>query len=92
MSAHSENNDKRIHQQVQKRLAAGEKANRLINEQSPFYAGTYFPPKSAPNRPGFKDLLTTIHKVWIERRGGQQDFARPATAYSGRTNCNFYRK
>jgi uncharacterized protein YyaL (SSP411 family) len=180
MSAHSENNDNRIHQQVEKRLAAGEKANRLINEQSPyllqhafnpvtwypwgdeafakaksedkpiflsigystchwchvmahesfenpeiaailnewfvsikvdreerpdidqmymaatqamtgsggwpmsvfllpdsspFYAGTYFPPSSTSNRPGFKDLLTTIHKVWLERREDVQKSA-----------------
>jgi uncharacterized protein YyaL (SSP411 family) len=180
MSAHSENNDNRIHQQVQKRLAAGEKANRLINEQSPyllqhafnpvawypwgeeafakaksedkpiflsigystchwchvmahesfenpeiaailnewfvsikvdreerpdidqmymaatlamtgsggwpmsvfllpdsspFYAGTYFPPTSVAKRPGFKDLLTTLHKVWLERREDVQESA-----------------
>ena len=173
ISAHSENNENRIHQQVQKRLASGEKANRLIDEQSPyllqhafnpvawfpwgeeafakaqnddkpiflsigystchwchvmahesfedpeiaailnewfvsikvdreerpdidqmymaatqamtgsggwpmsvfllpdaspFYAGTYFPPTSVSKRPGFKDLLTTIHTVWLERR------------------------
>ncbi|MCP4341387.1 MAG: thioredoxin domain-containing protein [Desulfobulbaceae bacterium] len=180
MSAHSENNDNRIHQQVQKRLAAGEKANRLINEQSPyllqhafnpvawypwgeeafakaekedkpiflsigystchwchvmahesfenpeiaailnewfvsikvdreerpdidqmymaatqamtgsggwpmsvfllpdsspFYAGTYFPPTSVAKRPGFKDLLTTIHSAWLDRREDVQESA-----------------
>jgi hypothetical protein len=179
-SASRENNENRIHQQVQKRLAAGEKANRLINEQSPyllqhafnpvewypwgeeaftkaksedkpiflsigystchwchvmahesfedteisailnkwfisikvdreerpdidqmymaatqamsgsggwpmsvfllpdgspFYGGTYFPPRAVSTRPGFKDLLTTIHTVWQERRGELQDSA-----------------
>ena len=180
MSAYSENNENRIQQQVQKRLAAGEKANRLIDEQSPyllqhafnpvewypwgeeaftkaksedkpiflsigystchwchvmahesfenpeiaailnewfvsikvdreerpdidqmymaatqamtgsggwpmsvfllpdsspFYAGTYFPPTSVSKRPGFKDLLTTIHKAWLERREDVQESA-----------------
>ena len=44
MFAYSENNDNRIHQQVQKRLAAGEKANRLINEQSPYLLQHLFNP------------------------------------------------
>jgi uncharacterized protein len=47
----------------------------LLPDSSPFYAGTYFPPTSAPKRPGFKDLLTTIHKVWLERREDVRDTA-----------------
>lgn len=44
ISAHSENNENRIHQQVQKRLASGEKANRLIDEQSPYLLQHAFNP------------------------------------------------
>jgi hypothetical protein len=41
----------------------------LLSDGSPFYAGTYFPPESAYNRPGFKELLTAINRAWIEKRG-----------------------
>ncbi|MDX2479119.1 MAG: thioredoxin domain-containing protein, partial [Desulfuromusa sp.] len=47
----------------------------LLPDSSPFYAGTYFPPTSVAKRPGFKDLLTTIHKVWLERREDVQESA-----------------
>ncbi|MGI9536642.1 MAG: thioredoxin domain-containing protein, partial [Desulfocapsaceae bacterium] len=40
----------------------------LLPDGSPFYAGTYFPPESAYNRPGFKELLTAINKAWTEKR------------------------
>ena len=40
----------------------------LLPDGSPFYAGTYFPPESAYNRPGFKELLTAINRAWIEKR------------------------
>jgi uncharacterized protein YyaL (SSP411 family) len=40
----------------------------LLADGSPFYAGTYFPPDSSYNRPGFKDLLTKIHKAWQENK------------------------
>ena len=40
----------------------------LLPDGSPFYAGTYFPPESAYNRPGFKDLLTAINTAWSEKR------------------------
>ncbi len=47
----------------------------LMPDGSPFYAGTYFPPTSMSNRPGFKDLLNTIHQVWLERREDVQESA-----------------
>lgn len=47
----------------------------LLPDGSPFYAGTYFPPTSVPGRPGFNDLLTTIHKAWLERREDVQESA-----------------
>jgi len=47
----------------------------LLPDGSPFYAGTYFPPESVSGRPGFKDLLTTIHNAWLERREDVQESA-----------------
>ncbi len=39
----------------------------LLADGSPFYAGTYFPPDSSKQRPGFKHLLTGIHSAWLDR-------------------------
>ncbi len=39
----------------------------LLADGSPFYTGTYFPPDSSYQRPGFKDLLTGIHKAWLDK-------------------------
>ncbi|MDD5759820.1 MAG: thioredoxin domain-containing protein, partial [Desulfobulbaceae bacterium] len=36
----------------------------LTPDLNPFYAGTYFPPQSSYGRPGFADLLETIHNAW----------------------------
>jgi len=47
----------------------------LFSDGSPFYAGTYFPPVSSSVRPGFKDLLTAIHKGWQERRDDLKESA-----------------
>ncbi len=40
----------------------------LTPDQRPFYAGTYFPPESRWGRPGFKELLLAIARVWREER------------------------
>jgi uncharacterized protein len=40
----------------------------LMPDGSPFYAGTYFPPRSSHQRPGFADLLTALNTAWRERR------------------------
>ncbi|MBU1714092.1 MAG: thioredoxin domain-containing protein [Proteobacteria bacterium] len=37
----------------------------LTPDLKPFYAGTYFPPESRYGRPGFVDLLGSIHQSWI---------------------------
>ena len=47
----------------------------LLADGSPFYAGTYFPPESSFQRPGFKDILTTIHTAWLERKEDIRDTA-----------------
>ncbi|MEW6517887.1 MAG: thioredoxin domain-containing protein [Thermodesulfobacteriota bacterium] len=36
----------------------------LLPDRTPFYAGTYFPPRSAHGRPGFLDLLQALHQAW----------------------------
>ncbi len=40
----------------------------LTPELKPFYAGTYFPPTSRYNLPGFKDLLRSLTQAWKEKR------------------------
>ncbi|HVR11780.1 MAG TPA: thioredoxin domain-containing protein, partial [Thermoanaerobaculia bacterium] len=35
----------------------------------PFYAGTYFPARDAPGRPGFPTVLRQVHESWEGRRG-----------------------
>ncbi|MEM9252306.1 MAG: DUF255 domain-containing protein [Planctomycetota bacterium] len=35
----------------------------------PFYAGTYFPPRSGFGRPGFAELIEGIGEAWRDRRG-----------------------
>lgn len=34
----------------------------------PFYGGTYFPPVRAYNRASWKEVLTSIHTAWTDRR------------------------
>ncbi|UCD74507.1 MAG: thioredoxin domain-containing protein [Phycisphaerales bacterium] len=41
----------------------------LTADLKPFYGGTYFPPESRYGRPGFRDLLERIAKVWVESPG-----------------------
>lgn len=52
----------------------------LMPDGSPFYAGTYFPPRSSHNRPGFADLLQGVHNAWRERRGDLQQTAKQLVA------------
>ena len=39
----------------------------LTPDLKPFYAGTYFPPTDAPNRPGFPTVLDAVHEAWVTR-------------------------
>ena len=34
----------------------------------PFFAGTYFPPRDLPGRPGFPRVLEELRTAWVERR------------------------
>ncbi|MCK9294194.1 MAG: thioredoxin domain-containing protein [Desulfobulbaceae bacterium] len=36
----------------------------LLPDRTPFYAGTYFPPRAGLGRPGFLDLLQALHQAW----------------------------
>ncbi|MBK9365905.1 MAG: thioredoxin domain-containing protein [Deltaproteobacteria bacterium] len=38
----------------------------LTHERAPFYAGTYFAPVPAFGRPGFKQVLEAVDRVWRE--------------------------
>ncbi len=40
----------------------------LTPEAKPFYAGTYFPPRSAHNRPGWLQLLQHLTEIWETKR------------------------
>jgi hypothetical protein len=41
----------------------------------PFYAGTYFPPRSAHGMPSFRDVLDAVSQAWLDRRGEVDDAA-----------------
>lgn len=62
----------------------------LTPQRHPFYAGTYFPPRSAYGRPGFAELLRFLAGRWRERRAEVEATAarittavRQATGTSG---------
>jgi uncharacterized protein YyaL (SSP411 family) len=40
----------------------------LTPDLVPFYAGTYFPPRDMPGRPGFPTVLRQVHDAWEGRR------------------------
>ncbi|QEL15957.1 thioredoxin domain-containing protein [Limnoglobus roseus] len=40
----------------------------LTPELTPFYAGTYFPPKDMYGRPSFKRLLASVVEAWKDKR------------------------
>ncbi|WP_324781262.1 thioredoxin domain-containing protein [Thiobacillus sedimenti] len=41
----------------------------LTPDQTPFFAGTYFPKTPRYNLPGFIDLMENVARAWHERRG-----------------------
>jgi hypothetical protein len=41
----------------------------LAPDQTPFFAGTYFPKTPRYNLPGFVDLMENVARAWRERRG-----------------------
>ena len=47
----------------------------LLPDGSPFYAGTYFPPKNRYGRPGFEDVLASLYDAWINKRADLESVA-----------------
>ena len=55
----------------------------LTPDQTPFFAGTYFPKTPRYNLPGFVDLMENVARAWHERRGevlAQNEAVRAALA------------
>ncbi len=40
----------------------------LMPDQTPFFGGTYFPPRARFNRPGFLEVMGSIDRVWRHER------------------------
>jgi hypothetical protein len=47
----------------------------LTPDGRPFYAGTYFPPRSAHGMPSFREVLDAVSQAWLDRRGEVDDAA-----------------
>jgi uncharacterized protein YyaL (SSP411 family) len=47
----------------------------LTPDRRPFFAGTYYPPRPAYNRPSWKQLLLNMHHVYQDRRQDVEDQA-----------------
>lgn len=47
----------------------------LFPDGKPFYAATYIPPRSMYGRPGFPDILNSVHTAWQGRRDELQQTA-----------------
>jgi hypothetical protein len=41
----------------------------LTPDLEPFYGGTYFAPEPRYGRPGFKQVLESVHQAWVTQRG-----------------------
>ncbi|MGB0638554.1 MAG: thioredoxin domain-containing protein, partial [Myxococcota bacterium] len=48
----------------------------LTPDRKPFFAGTYFPPKTRQNRPGFLDLLQQIAQDWVTKSADIDGYAQ----------------
>ncbi|MDP6438227.1 MAG: thioredoxin domain-containing protein, partial [Candidatus Brocadiia bacterium] len=53
----------------------------MTPERLPFFAGTYFPPKSRLGRPGLTEVLTQIAEKWRTDREGMQSTADAVVAF-----------
>jgi len=52
----------------------GEKPNRLIHEKSPYLLQHAFR-LPVCGRPGFEDIITSLHRAWSEKRSDLESFA-----------------
>ncbi len=53
----------------------------LLPDRTPFYAGTYFPPRAGLGRPGFLDLLQALHQAWQDDPGRVRQAAASMAAH-----------
>lgn len=60
----------------------------LMPDLKPFYAGTYFPPKTNHGKPGFLDLLHSIGKLWDKDRDKLRESAQNITDELVRQNTS----
>jgi uncharacterized protein len=58
----------------------------LTPEGKPFYGGTYFPPAQAYGRASWVEVLTSIHKAWLERRGEMEEQAENLMRHLKKSN------
>ncbi len=58
----------------------------LTPDGKPFYGGTYFPPRSAFGRPGFKKVLLTLADMWQNKRSELLDSADKITEALSQTS------
>ena len=66
----------------------------LTPDGKPFYGGTYFPPVKAFNRSSWTDIITGVHKLFIDKREEVDSKAEELTKFIGRdipvqNNTNF---
>lgn len=61
----------------------------LTPDGRPFYAGTYFPPKPAYNRPSWLQVLGNISRSFYQRRDVVEDQAQRLTEMIARTDRTF---
>ena len=53
----------------------------LTPQGRPFWGGTYFPPVSRYGRPGFVEVLNSVHDAWTSRRDRLVESAATLTAH-----------
>ncbi len=53
----------------------------LTPELQPFFGGTYWPPDARYGRPGFMEVLGSVHKFWTERRSDTLEQGQRITQY-----------
>jgi hypothetical protein len=64
----------------------------LTPDGKPFYAGTYYPPRPAFNRPSWLQLLQHLANIWETRREVALEQAEKLTAHIARNDDVFIRK
>jgi len=58
----------------------------LTPSGKPFYGGTYFPPIKAYNRSSWKEVLTSVHQAYLERKNEIEAQAENLTAHLANAN------